>query len=221
MGALLRGCSVIREIVRRAAETGHLRHTHQLILLYTAGHLGEEGARFIHETILLCRNYDPAICQKYIDRLDAKHPPISCRRIREWLEEEGETGWCTCPTDRRSPLKLVQLVSAQQARAEIDGKVNREITMEKSSEIESSEVEPAEPESRKQKRKARPEPVSYLAGVQWEEVVSDLFNERNERNERHERNEREVAQGSEREPKRESVREAEREAEREQEGDEK
>ena len=105
--SLVSGCSVLQAIQRKAAETGHLRHTHQLILLYTAGHLGEAGAKFIHQTISLCRNYEESICQKYIDRLEPKHPPISCRRIREWLEEEGETGWCTCGGAKKSPLDSV------------------------------------------------------------------------------------------------------------------
>jgi group II intron reverse transcriptase/maturase len=104
---LLEGCAVVRALVERARQTGHLRHTHQLILLYTAGHLGPEGAAFIHRTIAQCRNYDAKICQGYIDRLDPKHPPLGCRRIREWLEEEGESGLCTCPSARRTPLEAV------------------------------------------------------------------------------------------------------------------
>src|SRR5207245_2038213 len=71
---------------------------------YTAGHLGEEGAAFLHRTIAHCRNYDPEICQGYIDRFDPKRPCITCARIREWLEEEGEQGLCTCPRSRRTPL---------------------------------------------------------------------------------------------------------------------
>ncbi len=101
------GCSVVRSLIERAEQTGHLRHTHRLILLYTLGHLGVEGAETIHRVMALCRNYDAAICQGYLDRLDPERKPISCARIREWLEEEGETGLCTCPRERRTPLSLI------------------------------------------------------------------------------------------------------------------
>jgi len=104
---LLAGCSVLRALVERARTTGHLRHTHQLILLYTAGRLGPEGAAFLHRTIAHCHNYDTEICQGYIERLELNHPPLTCRRIREWLEEEGETGLCTCSPSRRTPLEGV------------------------------------------------------------------------------------------------------------------
>lgn len=90
----------------RARRTGHLRHTHQLILLYTAGRLGEEGRDFIHQTIALCSNYRQEVCQGYIDLLDENHPPLSCQRIREWLEEEGESSLCTCPDSRKNPLTV-------------------------------------------------------------------------------------------------------------------
>ena len=102
---LVAGCSVLRGLLERAQSTGHLRHTHQLILLYTAGRLGAEGAAFLHRTIAHCHNYDAGICQGYIDRLEPNHPPLTCRRIREWLAEEGETGLCTCSASRRTPLE--------------------------------------------------------------------------------------------------------------------
>ncbi len=101
---LVSGCAVVRALIKRAQTTGHLRHTHNLILLYTAGRLGEPGAEFVHRTVAQCRNYDARICQKYLDQLDRQHAPLSCRRIREWLEEEGEAGLCTCPASRRTPL---------------------------------------------------------------------------------------------------------------------
>jgi len=105
VGSLVAGCSVVRALAERARTTGHLRHTHNLILLYTAGRLGSQGAAFVHRTVSQCRNYDARVCQGYLDRLDLKHPPLSCRKIREWLEEEGETGLCTCDHGRRTPLE--------------------------------------------------------------------------------------------------------------------
>lgn len=105
---LLDGCGVLRALAERARQTGHLRHTHNLILLYTLGRLGAPGAAFLHRTLAQCRNYDARICQGYLDRLDAQHLPLSCRRIREWLEEEGESGLCDCAPGRRSPLDCLK-----------------------------------------------------------------------------------------------------------------
>ncbi|BDI31518.1 hypothetical protein CCAX7_35690 [Capsulimonas corticalis] len=104
---LMAGCGVVRALADRARTTGHLRHTHNLILLYTAGRLGAPGAAFVHQTVGQCRNYEARICQGYLDRLDTQHAPLSCHRIREWLEEEGEMDLCTCPKSRKAPLDCV------------------------------------------------------------------------------------------------------------------
>jgi group II intron reverse transcriptase/maturase len=106
-GQVVAGCSVVRALIERAERTGHLRHTHRLILLYTLGRLGVEGAETIHRIMALCRNYDADICQGFLDRLDPERKPITCARIREWLEEEGETGLCTCPRERHTPLSIL------------------------------------------------------------------------------------------------------------------
>jgi RNA-directed DNA polymerase len=156
---LLAGCSVLRGLVERAQTTGHLRHTHQLILLYTAGRLGGEGAAFLHQTIAHCHNYDAEICQGYIDRLETNHPPLSCRRIREWLAEEGEAGLCTCSASRRTPLEGVG--SRQQAEEVASG------------------ADPAPSSPRKPRASGFPAPrplrASEVAGEEWRGVTEDLF----------------------------------------------
>jgi len=98
---------VLRALVERAQTAGHLRHTHRLILLYTLGRLGLEGQSLIHRTLAHCRNYNASVSQRYIDGLDPNYPPITCRRIREWLEEEGESITCQCGHSVRSPIDLV------------------------------------------------------------------------------------------------------------------
>ncbi|HTE18889.1 MAG TPA: hypothetical protein VK689_10995, partial [Armatimonadota bacterium] len=105
--ALRQGCTVIRAIEERASGTGHLRHVHNLILLYTAGRLGSEGAAYLHRVIGSTRNYRPEVCQSYIDQLDPDRQPITCARIREWLDEEGESHLCRCPRNRRTPLTVL------------------------------------------------------------------------------------------------------------------
>jgi group II intron reverse transcriptase/maturase len=104
---LIAGCGVLRQIVRRAAETGHLRHTHRLIVLYTAGRLGSGGATEVHTVMALCRNYDPRRTQSHLDRLDAGKRPISCATIREWLDEDGVGDWCDCAEPPGTPLDLL------------------------------------------------------------------------------------------------------------------
>nr|MDQ2688110.1 hypothetical protein [Armatimonadota bacterium] len=151
---LLEGCGVLRALAERARQTGHLRHTHNLILLYTVGRLGEPGAEFLHRTLAQCRNYDARICQGYLDRLDAQHSPLSCRRIREWLEEEGESGLCDCAPGRRSPLDILKGIPSEQT-----------------------------PSVKKRVPKPRPLPPSLPSeaedGLQeaWQAVVADLFTE--------------------------------------------
>ncbi len=128
IAALLGGCTVISGLANLAERAGHLRHVHLLTLLYTAGHLGKPGRDFIHRTTALCRNYDPHVCQRFIDALEPREKPISCRRIREWLEETGEQALCTCPGERRSPLDLVSIEKATRSR--IAGTATPEIPMD-------------------------------------------------------------------------------------------
>ncbi len=167
---LTQGCSVVRGLAERARQTGHLRHTHQLILLYTAGHLGAEGAAFLHRTIAQCRNYDARICQGYIDRLEPAHPPVSCRRIREWLEEEGETRLCTCAQTCRTPLEhCAGAGRLAKAEAEEGGK----------SGIESVTVKGRRPRQNKPASSAN-YALPALDAAMWTDIADDLFADRRE-----------------------------------------
>lgn len=103
--AVLRQCAVLQALMARARETGQLRHTHRLILLYTLGRLGPEGAQTLHQAISACGNYTPPRTQSYLDKLDPSISPLTCRRIREWLEEdEQDAALCHCDSERRTPL---------------------------------------------------------------------------------------------------------------------
>lgn len=156
---LVAGCSVLRGLMERARSTGHLRHTHQLILLYTAGRLGAEGAAFLHRTIAHCHNYDAEICQGYIDRLETNHPPLTCRRIREWLEEEGESGLCTCSATRRTPLEGIASPPTAEKR-------------ETGSEAAPS---PARKPPSGGFSAPRPLRASEVEGAAWQGVTEDMF----------------------------------------------
>ncbi len=102
--SLLQRCAVVRALCDRAREEGRLRHTHRLILLYTLGRLGQPGAAALHRALSFCRNYRPELCDRYLERLDPRHPPLTCRRVREWLEEEGEAHLCACREERQTPV---------------------------------------------------------------------------------------------------------------------
>jgi hypothetical protein len=99
---LLDGCNVLRYLVDRAKETKHLNHSERLVLLYTFGHLGEEGQIFIHRVISHCENYNPNITQKWINRLEPGRPPISCARIRDWLYDIIPVVGCACKKELSS-----------------------------------------------------------------------------------------------------------------------
>lgn len=105
VNTIIKQCSVLRGLVARARETGQLRHTYRLILLYTLGRLGNAGAKALHQAIAACSNYSQERTQSYLDKLDTTIPPLSCRRIREWLEEdEKDAELCSCEVDRHTPL---------------------------------------------------------------------------------------------------------------------
>jgi group II intron reverse transcriptase/maturase len=109
---VVKGCALLWGLVRKAAETHHLRHTERLALLYTLGHLGEAGQTYLHQVIGLCSNYDPRITQRWIQRMDEGHKPIRCATLQEWLKDHLPGVTCACgPTGTTlSPLDLLRRV---------------------------------------------------------------------------------------------------------------
>jgi hypothetical protein len=78
---VLSGCNVIRFLVNKAKETHYLNNSERVTLLYTFGHLGQEGKEFLHKVISNCINYDYEYTEKKIRKM--KSFPISCPKIRE------------------------------------------------------------------------------------------------------------------------------------------
>ncbi len=109
--ALLEGCSLLRRIVERSADDCHLCHSERLILLYIFGRLGKEGAQFLHQVMANCSNYKSTITQRWLDRLDAEHLPLSCKRLKDWLSELYPDVSCHCDLASvrpgKSPIHLV------------------------------------------------------------------------------------------------------------------
>lgn len=92
--SLISGCKVINYLVNKAKETHYLNNSERVTLLYTFGHLGQEGKDFLHRVIGNCINYDYDYTEKQIRRMKAY--PISCPKIREKHEEIALDLGCTC-----------------------------------------------------------------------------------------------------------------------------
>jgi len=92
--SLLSGCNVVNYLVKKARDTHYLDNSERVTLLYTLGHLGQEGKDFLHETISNCINYDYNFTEKKIRKI--KPCPISCARIREKHEDIALELGCNC-----------------------------------------------------------------------------------------------------------------------------
>lgn len=91
---VIQGCPVLRFLVNRAKETKDLNHYERLVLLYTLGHLGDKGKRYIHYVMSHCLNYNFHITQRWCNRL--QYSPISCPKIRDWLSNITPAIGCYC-----------------------------------------------------------------------------------------------------------------------------
>jgi hypothetical protein len=85
---------VINYLVNKAIKTHYLNNSERVTLLYTLGHLGQEGKDFLHKVISNCINYDYDFTEKKIKKM--KPYPISCPRIREKHEDFALDLGCNC-----------------------------------------------------------------------------------------------------------------------------
>ena len=92
--SLLSGCKVINYLVNKAKETHYLNNSERLTLLYTLGHLGDDGKEYLHKVISNCINYDYDYTEKQIKKM--KSCPISCPRIKEKHEDIAMELGCNC-----------------------------------------------------------------------------------------------------------------------------
>jgi hypothetical protein len=158
VNAVLRECGMLKLLCEKPALTGHLTHTERLILLYTLGRLGENGSSFLHKVIGLCGNYDPALTQQWLDRLDPEKPPISCARIRDWMSEI-EPGWrCDCQETRElKGYKTPLAFAGKGSQEEVAGEEKKE----------------------RRKEKGLPRPIDVDADEEeaWKDIAGDLFSD--------------------------------------------
>jgi len=94
VASLLSGCQVVSYLVRKAERAHYLDNAERVTLLYTLGHLGQEGRDFLHKVIGNCINYDYEMTEKQIRKM--KPYPISCARIREKHEDFVLDLDCNC-----------------------------------------------------------------------------------------------------------------------------
>lgn len=108
---MIQGCALLRALVEKAAQTGDLKHTERLALLYTVGRCGDAGRAHLHQIIALCGNYDPHVTERFIQRLEPGHKPIRCVKLKEWLRDYLPDTVCQCPSKKKnpSPLDLLQV----------------------------------------------------------------------------------------------------------------
>lgn len=92
--SLLSSCNVIGHLVKKAEDTHYLDNSERVTLLYTFGHLGQEGNEFLHKVISNCINYDYDFTEKKIMKI--KPYPISCAKIKEKHEDIALNPGCNC-----------------------------------------------------------------------------------------------------------------------------
>lgn len=115
---VVQGCVLLATLIKEAAQTRHLRHTERLALLYTLGHLGEEGRNYLHQVMALCSNYDPRITERWLRRLEEGHRSIRCRTLQEWLKDHLPGVSCSCLPKRVNPSPLDLLRQAHKSQPE-------------------------------------------------------------------------------------------------------
>ncbi|MDI6793736.1 MAG: CRISPR-associated primase-polymerase type A1 [bacterium] len=93
---IMAGCKVIRFLVNKAKETGDLSHTERLVILYSLGHLDDEGKQYIHQVMSCCLNYNQRYTERWVRRLKPDINPISCAKIRDWLSDITPGIGCYC-----------------------------------------------------------------------------------------------------------------------------
>ena len=106
--ALLNGCNVVRRLIDKARDTSYLTHFERVTLLYTLGHLGDEGKALLHRVMGKTINYDYELTEKQIQKM--KEYPISCARIREIHEDLLSQVACKCnltPPPRGYPSPIL------------------------------------------------------------------------------------------------------------------
>lgn len=90
---IIQHCAIMRRLALKALDTRFLNHFERLALLYVFGHLGDEGALFLHKMIANTMDYN----KKTTDYFIGKRPdlPVGCSKLKEELSYLGSDA-CHC-----------------------------------------------------------------------------------------------------------------------------
>jgi hypothetical protein len=91
---VLNGCSLMRYLCFKSKDVAYLTHGERLFLSYVFGHLGEDGAKFLHNIMANTLNYEYKITNKFIKRLPSR--PVSCAKLRAEYKNLTANLKCDC-----------------------------------------------------------------------------------------------------------------------------
>ena len=95
---VLKQCNLMRYLCQKARTTGYLSHFERLSLLYVFGHMGDEGAEFLHQVMSFTLNYQYHVTQRFISKVPAK--PVSCIKLRDQYRNITAEYGCNCNFNR-------------------------------------------------------------------------------------------------------------------------
>jgi len=134
-----------------------------------------------------CDNYNSNVTQKWLNRMEADHPPISCAKIKDWLYDVIQEIGCACSGNLYqgkypSPLYYASTVTQDNYQDNYANNENPDIPpLEKNQHIPPLENNPQIPPLKKGgrgdlKSRDNSEEESGLNDV-WKEIEEDIFSE--------------------------------------------
>ena len=95
---VLKRCNLMRYLCQKARTTGYLSHFERLSVLYVFGHMGEDGAGFVHKIMEFTLNYQYSVTERFISKCPEK--PISCLKLRDQYQKVTAEYGCNCNFNR-------------------------------------------------------------------------------------------------------------------------
>lgn len=90
-------------------------------VLYVFGHMGDEGAAFVHRVMEFTLNYQYSVTEKFISRIPAK--PVSCLKLRDQYQKITAEYGCSCNFNRTKDCYPSPVLHAIQAGEESGGNI--------------------------------------------------------------------------------------------------
>jgi len=88
----LKKCYIVRSILEKAKTQKYIGYPEKTLLLQIFHCLAEDGAKFIHDVVSLCTDYDYAETERQIRKYRAPNP-LGCKKL---CERVGDNTKCTC-----------------------------------------------------------------------------------------------------------------------------